>query len=56
VTAICHQTGVSRFDVHQIIDGREAAVTKTARVHFIRSIGWPEQAFREAGAAPAVRS
>lgn len=41
VTDICRQTGVSRFDVHEIIGGREAAVKKTARVHFMRGTGWP---------------
>lgn len=41
VPDIMRQTGLSMFEVHEITEGRETAVGKAARLHFVRGTGWP---------------
>lgn len=35
------QTGLSMFEVYECTEGRDAAVTKLARLHYTRGTGWP---------------
>ncbi|WP_225524937.1 hypothetical protein [Rhizobium leguminosarum] len=41
VQDIMRQTGLSMFEVYEFSEGREIAVRKMARLHFVRGTGWP---------------
>lgn len=41
VADIMRQTGLSMFKVYEVTEGRDTAVAKTARLHFVRGTGWP---------------
>ncbi|MBY5864271.1 hypothetical protein [Rhizobium leguminosarum] len=41
VQDVMRQTGLSMFEVSEFSEGREIAVHKMARLHFVRGTGWP---------------
>lgn len=45
VPDISRQTGLSAFTIHEVTEGRDVAVRKMARLHYVRGTGWPWDSF-----------
>ena len=45
VPDISRQTGLSAFAIYEATEGRDVAVRKMARLHYVRGTGWPWDSF-----------
>jgi hypothetical protein len=45
VPDISRQTGLSAFAIYEGTEGRDVAVRKMARLHYVRGTGWPWDSF-----------
>lgn len=45
VPDISRQTGLSAFAIYEATEGRDVAVRKIARLHYVRGTGWPWDSF-----------